>query len=428
MRSVPCLSTAAVVICRSAVALSTTGRAILTAGLVTVAAVLGLVVSAGVTPAAADASYRACVERLWPKARAAGVSRATFDSAFQNMTPDPDTLRLMNRQSEFVKPIWEYLDTAVSDARIENGRKMARQHAQTLAEIEKRYQVDGEVVVAVWGMETNYGGYMGSHNAIRALSTLACKANRRQAFWQRELITALEILEDGHVSPSNMESSWAGAMGHTQFMPSSWEAYAADYDGDGKRDVWRNVPDALASTANYLRAFGWRFGETWGYEVALPANFDYRLAGGETERTLGQWRRLGVRRVTGSDFPRPNDKAVLILPAGARGPAFLMLHNFDVIKRYNNATAYALGVGHLTDRIIGRGDFSRPWPKDERPLSRSEVREMQSLLTRAGYSTGGIDGMVGPNTQAAIRSYQKANGKTPDGFASAALLNDLKRR
>ncbi len=404
-------------------------RAVRAAGPVVASVALALVSLAAAAPAArADAAYTSCVQSMWPEARRAGVSRATFDAAFDGMTPDPKTLRLMNRQSEFVKPIWEYLETAVSDARIENGRKMLARHGDTLRRIEERFGVDAEVVVAVWGMETNYGGFMGQHNAIRALSTLACKASRRRPFWRNELVTALEILQEGHVSLNDMESSWAGAMGHTQFMPSSWEAYAADYDGDGKRNVWRDVPDALASTANYLRAFGWRYGETWGYEVALPEGFDYRLAGGSAKRTLAQWRRLGVRRVGGLAFPRPGDEAYLLLPAGARGPAFLMLPNFDVIKRYNNATSYALGVGHLTDRIIGRGDFAQAWPKNERPLSRSEVKEMQSLLTRAGFSTGGVDGLIGPNTREAIRSYQRANGKTPDGFASAALLDALKRR
>lgn len=374
--------------------------------------------------AKADPGFTAFVDSFWPTARQAGVSQATYRRAFQGVVPDPDTIRLMNRQSEFVKPIWEYLDTAVSDTRVEKGREMLATYARELAVIENRYGVERHAVVAIWGMETNYGSFMGQHYVVRALATLAYAAPRRREFWQRELVTALQILEAGHVAPDRMEGSWAGAMGHTQFMPSSWKQYAADYDGDGRRDIWTNIPDALASTANYLKRHGWQSGKTWGYEVELPRGFDYTLA--DTDRSISDWARLGVRRPGGRDFPRPSDNAELVLPAGASGPAFLMLKNFFVIKRYNNATAYALAVGHLADRIRGGGPFVHAWRRDALPLSRPQAEELQTLLNRRGFSVGTADGQVGPATRRGIRAYQTSAGLIPDGYASVALLEHIR--
>ncbi|WP_186397884.1 lytic murein transglycosylase [Stappia sp. P2PMeth1] len=374
--------------------------------------------------AKADPGFTAFVDSFWPTAREAGVSQATYRRAFQGVVPDPDTIRLMNRQSEFVKPIWEYLDTAVSDTRVEKGREMLATYARELAVIENRYGVERHAVVAIWGMETNYGSFMGQHYVVRALATLAYAAPRRREFWQRELVTALQILEAGHVAPDRMEGSWAGAMGHTQFMPSSWKQYAADYDGDGRRDIWTNIPDALASTANYLKRHGWQSGKTWGYEVELPRGFDYTLA--DTDRSIADWARLGVRRPGGRDFPRASDNAELVLPAGASGPAFLMLKNFFVIKRYNNATAYALAVGHLADRIRGGGPFVHAWRRDALPLSRPQAEELQTLLNRRGFSVGTADGQVGPATRRGIRAYQTSAGLIPDGYASVALLEHIR--
>ncbi|SOC21664.1 lytic murein transglycosylase [Stappia indica] len=375
--------------------------------------------------AVADAAFSRWIDGFWSTARSAGVSQATYRRAFQGMTPDEDTIRLMNRQSEFVKPIWEYLDSAVSDTRVENGRQMLQTYARELAVIESRYGVERHAVVAIWGMETNYGNFMGKHYVVRALATLAYAAPRRREFWQRELVTALQILDAGHVAPDRMEGSWAGAMGHTQFMPSSWKQYAADYDGDGRRDIWTNIPDALASTANYLKKHGWQGGKTWGYEVELPRGFDYTLA--DTDRSLAEWSRIGIRRPGGRDFPRPSDNAELVLPAGASGPAFLMLKNFFVIKRYNNATAYALAVGHLADRIRGGGPFVHAWQRDALPLSRPQAEELQTLLNRRGFSVGTADGQVGPATRRGIRAYQTAAGLIPDGYASVALLEHIRR-
>ena len=375
----------------------------------------------------ADA-FSSCIASKWSYARAAGVTRANFDAATRGLRPDPDTVRLSNNQSEFVKPIWEYLDTAVSDKRVKEGRAAFARYRDTLNKIAATYRVDPEVVVAIWGMETSYGSYMGDHNAVRAAATLACNGSRRSDFWSKQFAAAIKIAQDGHVPLDQMNSSWGAAMGHTQFIPTSWQAYAADFDGDGKRDIWRSVPDAFASTANYLAKSGWQYQETWGYEVVVPRNFNHKAADGKQKRSLAEWSRLGITRPGGRDWPRPGDQAYLLYPAGANGPAFLMLKNFDVIKRYNNADAYALAVGHLADRIIGGGDFAQNWPKDERPLTRSQLKEVQSLLTRRGFSTGGVDGVMGPNTRDAIRAFQSSGGKVPDGYASTQLLQDLQRR
>jgi len=377
-------------------------------------------------PAYADAGFDRFVRDFWPAAKAAGISPQTYNAVFTGMQPDDDTLRLINKQSEFVKPIWEYLDSAVSDDRVEKGRKLLREYGPVLQHIEARYGVDRNAVLAIWGMETNYGGFMGRHNVVQALATLAYAAPRRKSFWTKELITALGIVQAGHVRFQDMEGSWAGAMGHTQFMPSSWKAYAADYNGDGRRDIWTSVPDALASTANYLKKHGWQTGKTWGYEVKLPAGFNYNLADGDKTLTLGEWRKYGIKRSNGRDFPRPSDNAILVLPAGASGPAFLMLRNFYVIKRYNNATAYALAVGHLADRIIGGGELAGDWSRDHLPLNRSETAELQTLLNRHGFGVGAADGKIGPATKRGIRAYQRSRGLIPDGYASVVLLAQLK--
>ncbi|MEM8665477.1 MAG: lytic murein transglycosylase, partial [Pseudomonadota bacterium] len=306
------------------------------ATLALMAGVVGGALAVQTAPASADA-FASCVKSKWGAARKMGVTRATFDRATAGLRPDPRTLKLVNRQAEFVKPIWEYLDTAVSGKRVSTGRSMLRKHGGTLQEVARRYKVDPEVVLAIWGMETSYGSFMGDHNAVRTAATLACTGKRRRDFWTQQFAAAMKIAQDGHVPLDQMNSSWGAAMGHTQFIPTSWKAYAADYDGDGKRDVWRSIPDAFASTANYLNKHGWRYQQTWGYEVVIPSGFNHALADGKRKRSLAEWSRLGIKRANGAAWPRPTDQAYLLYPGGANGPAFLMLPNFDVIKRYNNA-------------------------------------------------------------------------------------------
>jgi membrane-bound lytic murein transglycosylase B len=359
------------------------------------------------------------------QALAKGISPAVFDAAFANVGVNPTVVRLDGRQAEFTKPIWEYLDSAASPTRIETGRAKAAELRPTLAAIEARYGVDSDVVLAIWGMETNYGKNRGDIPVIEGLSTLAYDG-RRRAFAEEQLMDALVILQAGDVTPQRMLGSWAGAMGHTQFMPSSYLAFAVDFTGDGHRDVWSDDPtDALASAANYLAKAGWVPGQPWGLETHMPSNFNYATADQSNRHPVSYWRARGVTLMDGRPLPDYGQSAI-IAPAGARGPTFIVFKNFNVIKRYNNATSYAMGVGHLGDRIGGEGAFVAAWPRDERVLSRSESVELQQRLIAAGYHTGSTDGVIGPDTMTAIRGYQQSKGMTPDGFASVALLEHLR--
>ncbi len=359
------------------------------------------------------------------RAAAAGISAATFDRAFTGVGVNDRVLELDQRQPEFTRPLWEYLDSAVSDSRVANGREKAAAEAATLAGIEQRYGVEKEVALAIWGLESAYGFNMGSIPVIESLATLAYEGRRRD-FAEEQLIEALKIIQSGDVAPGAMVGSWAGAMGHTQFIPTSFQAYAVDFTGDGRRDVWAADPaDALASTANYLARFGWTYGQPWGVEARLPQGFDYAIADQSIRRPVAEWRAMGVTRADGGPLPEHGDASVIV-PAGAQGPAFVVFDNFRVIKRYNNATSYALAVGHLSDRIRGDAPFAAAWPRGDRPLSRTENMEMQGLLTRLGFDTQGVDGIIGPNSVAAIRGFQRSQGMTPDGYASARFLDALR--
>lgn len=377
---------------------------------------------------AQDAGFKRFVEAFQPTARRAGVSGRVYRVAFEGIGPDPEVLKKAAHQPEFTKPIWEYLASAVSDSRIENGRRMLNKYSAVLERLQETYGVDRYVILAIWGMESAYGSYMGDKYVIRSLATLAYKGPR-QKFGRQQLVAALRILQNGDTTPARMVGSWAGAMGHTQFIPTTYAAHAVDYDGDGRRDIWDTIPDALASTANYLKVSKWRPGETWGYEVVLPDRFDYALASRKTVKTLAQWEALGVRRARGKKFPRPDDRSSIILPAGAHGPAFAILNNFRSILRYNNATAYALAVGHLADRIRdpNLSGFQKPWPTDYRPLSRSQRVELQTLLKSRGYLRGEADGVIGSRTRAAVRAFQRSRGLIVDGYPSVKLLQHLKQ-
>ena len=317
---------------------------------------------------AAAASPKSCVEGLWPAARGAGVTRATFDHALQGFTPDPEVVEAANFQPEYVKPIGEYVDRAVSDKRVETGKQKLVENQALLGSLETRYGVDRYVILAIWGVESNYGTQSGDKNVIRSLATLICTGTKAQ-FAKPQLVSALKILQRGDIGLDAMNGSWAGAMGHTQFIPTTYNSYAVDQDGDGKRDIWGNIPDALASTASYLKVSGWRPGETWGYEVALPKGFDPKRVSENTLKPLGEWQKVGIVRVNGEAYPRLTDKASLFAPEGVRGPSFLVLNNFRAILHYNVGKSYALAVGHLADRIRGGGHFVHPWPTDETHLS-----------------------------------------------------------
>jgi len=387
---------------------------------------LALLALAASTAAPAFASSADFVRGLWPQAEARGVSRAAFEAAFSGYSYSPKVMELTRKQPEFTSTVQQYIDRRVTDAQAKKGQAMRGEWRQTLAGTQQRWGVQPEIVLAIWGMETNFGGFMGGENTIYALATLT-EGGYRADFFRDELLTALRIISDGHVTPARMVGSWAGAMGHTQFMPSSFMRYAVDYNGDGKKDIWNSVPDALGSTANYLHSFGWRPGETWGYEVKLPAGFDFSRARQLDRAPLSQWQALGIQRVSGKAFPRPGDVGRLYMPAGAAGPAFLLLPNFDVIKRYNNSDSYALAVGHLADRILGGGSFATPWPANDYALSKDQRAELQTLLARAGYDVGTPDGVIGPRTRAAVIAYQTSKGLAPDGHVSGRLLDRLKR-
>jgi len=366
-------------------------------------------------------SFEAWRVEFRPIALQAGVSPAVFDAALAGIAPNAEVVRLDGAQAEFTKPLWEYLDGAASADRMAQGRAKRAELAQTLQTIESRFGVDQDVVLAIWGMESNFGRNRGSIPVVQSLATLGYEGRRRD-FAEGQLIDALMILQSGAAIRAGMVGSWAGAMGHTQFMPSSYLAYAVDFSGDGRPDIWSDDPrDALSSTANYLAQKGWVRGQPWGMEVRLPQGFNFATADQSNRRPVADWRARGVTTIDGRPLP-DYGAAAIIAPAGVTGPAFAVFDNFFVIKTYNNATSYALGVGHLGDRIGGGGPIVAPWPRHERELSRSEKMEMQRRLTAMGYDTQGTDGVIGPDTIQAIRAFQQSRGLTPDGFATATLL------
>ncbi|PXX98712.1 murein transglycosylase [Halomonas sp. LBP4] len=359
------------------------------------------------------------------EARAEGITESTLARALDGVRYRPRVLELDRSQPEFVRPIWQYLDSAVSAQRVTTGRDRLSAHLGTARRMERHYGVPAEVIVAIWGIESNYGGNFGDFSTLDALATLAFDGRRRD-FARGELLAALRILDQGDITPERMVGSWAGAMGHTQFIPSSFESYAVDGDGDGRRDIWGSIPDVMASTANYLARAGWQPGQPWGVEVRLPEGFDHAQTELATRRSSREWADQGVRTVSGEPLPG-FAAASVIAPAGARGPAFLVGPNYRAILRYNNATSYALAVGTLADEIAGRDGVVQGWPRGEQPLMRSQVRKMQEALNARGFEVGTPDGVMGPNTRRGLRAFQQSIDATPDGFATVRLLERLTR-
>ncbi len=376
---------------------------------------------------AAAANFHDCIERLWPAAARRGISRATFTAYTAGLVPDLRIMDLLDGQPEITMSLWDYLDLLVSEARIEQGRALLAKYRTTFDAVERAYGVDRHIITAIWGVETNYGALAGERPVIRSTATLAC-IGRRQNYFREEFLSALEILQRGDVRPDRFVGSWAGAFGPTQFMPTAFKKYAVDFDGDGRRDVIDSMPDIIASTANNLKRDGWLTGQTWGYEVVVPASFDFKLADRAASMTIRDWERYGLARPGGKPFPHPDERAFLLIPAGIQGPGFLMLTNFRVIMRYNPAEAYALAIGHLADRLRGGGPFAQQWPRYERVLSRDERLELQQLLAGRGFDVGDPDGQLGAKTRAAIRDFQAKMGQVPDGFASAGVLDELRTR
>ncbi|MFV2051447.1 lytic murein transglycosylase [Aliiroseovarius sp. YM-037] len=359
------------------------------------------------------------------RAAGSGISAATLDRAFRNVGYLPSVVEKDRNQTEFTRTLEDYLAIAASDERIEKGRANRRRYAATLGAIENRYGVASEVVTAIWGLESKYGERRGDIPVISALSTLAFDG-RRGAFFEQQLIAALRILQRGDITADRMTGSWAGAMGHTQFIPTSYQAYAVDFTGDGRRDIWSEDPtDALASAAAYLQRSGWRAGQPWGTEVRLPSGFNTSLAGRGNARSASAWNERGVTDAAGRPLPNYGSTAIL-MPQGPNAPAFAVFRNFGVILRYNNSQSYGIGVGHLADRIAGKPALRGAFPPDAQGMTIDNRKELQRRLTARGFDTQGDDGVIGPNTISAIRAYQSSTGLPVNGEPTMALLQRLR--
>ena len=375
----------------------------------------------------AAANFPNCVAAMGPDASRRNISQANFERFTAGLEPDLRIMDLMDSQPEFTKSIWDYLDILVNDARLARGREILAKYKSQFDAAEKTYGVDRYAIAAIWGIESNYSTQMGDRSVLQSTATLAC-VGRRQTYFKDEFLTALEILNRGDLRPEQLRGSWAGAFGPTQFMPTAFKRYAVDGDGDGRRDVVDNPADLIASTANNLKKDGWQAGQSWGYEVVLPQGLNFMLADRAKAMSLTQWDQIGVKRADGKPFPNPADKAYLLAPAGAEGPGFLMLQNFRVIMKYNPAEAYALAIGHFTDRLRGGPPFVQQWPRQERVLSRAERLELQQLLAQRGFYKGTPDGQLGGLTREALRGFQASIGAPADGFASADVLDRLRGR
>jgi membrane-bound lytic murein transglycosylase B len=373
---------------------------------------------------ACSGDFSEWLEGLRQEARAKGISEAILHEALDDLHPIPRVIELDRRQPEFTQSFWRYLDARVTEGRIERGRMLLELHAELLDSIEKQYGVQPRFLVAFWGLETNFGDYLGSFPVIGSLATLAHDP-RRSDFFRSELLAALSILDDGHITAKEMFGSWAGAMGQPQFMPSTFVRFAVDADGDGRRDIWHSLPDVFASAANFLSESGWQGDKTWGREVRLPPGFNLELTGLAIEKNLAAWQILGVRKINGNDLPRVNMKASLILPAGHAGPAFLVYNNYRTTLQWNRSDLYAIAVGHLADRIAGKNPLATLRPASEQRLSRNQVEKMQELLSAQGFDPGPIDGVIGSQTREAIKEFQRTAKLPADGHPTPELLEVL---
>lgn len=386
-----------------------------------------VLISGGV--AHANPEFQTCLSQLRPAALKAKVSAATFDQYTQHLDPDMSVLDKLNYQPEFQTPIWDYMSGLVDQERVELGQQMMKQHAAVLRRIEAQYGVDASMVVGVWGVETNFGNITGKNDIVQSLATLSC-FGRRQAFFRGELNSALRILQGGHVDPTHFKGSWAGAFGQTQFMPSTFERIAVDFTGDNKRDIVDSIPDALASTANYLKRSRWQTGQPWGFEVKLPSNFNANGESRRKKRALSEWTQRGLTRRDGSALAQSDVSSIaqagLLSPSGVNGPTFLVFRNFDALYSYNAAESYALAIAHLSDRMRGGKPFVTAWPTDDAGISRAQRRELQQLLLNRGHDIGDVDGMIGEKSREAIRLEQSRLGLKVDGRGGQKILNALK--
>ena len=392
-------------------------------GFMKAASTLLLLAIAATARAEPPTAFAGCIAELRSEAGAQGITAKTFDTMLAGIEPDPTVLDAMEAQPEFETPIWEYLARLVDERRIAEGKVRLAAWAPVLARAEQQYGVDRHTIVAVWGVESDYGRIMGKRSLVRSLATISC-AGTRQRYFRSELMAALAILQSGDVKPEALRGSWAGAFGHTQFMPSTFQRIAVDFDGDGRRDLVNSIPDALGSVANYLKRAGWVTGQPWGYEVRLPKDYD-GLSGRHSRQPLAEWSRLGIARADGTALTGEGP-AALLLPTGTRGPAFIVFRNFDAIHSYNASESYALAIAHLADRLRGAGPLQTPWPTNDPILSRAERRELQEKLIERGFLAGDADGIIGSRTVAAVKAFQSSAGLPSDGYASASVLKALK--
>ena len=382
-----------------------------------------LAVLAPLAHADEPADFAACVQDLRKEMGAKGVAAKTLDAAFQSLEADPGVIEKMEAQPEFETPVWDYLARLVDERRIEGGKARLETWSPMLDRAEREYGVDRYTIVAVWGVESDYGRILGHRPLVRSLATLSCFGTR-QRYFRGELASALQILQAGDMKADALRGSWAGAFGHTQFMPSTFQRAAVDFDGDGRRDLVDSIPDALGSVANYLKRAGWTTGQPWGYEVRLPDKYD-GPSGRQTRLPLPEWTKLGIVRIDGKPLTGEGP-AALLLPAGTRGAAFLVFRNFDAIHSYNASESYALAIAHLADRLRGAGPIQHAWPTDDPILSRADRKAMQEKLIERGFLAGDADGIVGSRTVAAIKAFQSSAGLPSDGYASARVLEALR--
>ena len=365
-----------------------------------------------------DKSWRAFLDQLWVDAKAKGITRDTFDRAFADVTPDPRVMPITRRQPEYIKPAGAYVNSLASGGRASAGMKKEKEWSKTFDRIEKEYGIERWLILSIWGIETSFG-VKDKWDVVRSLATLA-HAKFRDPYFRNELIVALKILQDGHVARKEFVGSWAGAMGQTQFMPTNFMDYAVDFSGDGRKDIWNNVPDVLASTANYFIKEKWTPGMPWGYEVTVPKGFDYKISRG----TFAEWNERGIKRADGGAFPASGD-AILFFPTGASGPAFLITENFNAIKRYNNSDVYALAIGILADKMQGRGQIRAKWPEHATQPSREDRIALQKKLQAMGYKVRNTTGHLDFDLRDHIRAEQVKLGMLPDGHPSAEFLQKI---
>lgn len=382
----------------------------------------------GATSAApASPGFERWLQAFRAEARAAGVSEQTLAMALDDLAPSARVIELDNAQPEFLSTFWQYYDRAVTQSRVDRGRELMARHAGLLAAVEAAYGVQPRFIVALWGLETSFGGFMGSFPVIEAVATLAYDG-RREALFRAQLLDALYLVDQGDLRIEQMVGSWAGGMGHVQFIPSTYRAHAVDFDGDGRRDLYNSLADAFASAAHFLTQLGWRGDETWGRQVRVPPGFDWRLANSGTRLTLADWAGMGITRWNGQPLPVIDDmQGQIVAPMGHRGPIFLGYANYDAILGWNRSSFYAIAVGSLADQLVGAPPRTAPRPAIGPRLNGRQVAELQTLLNRLGHGAGRVDGRTGSRTRAAIRAYQAAVNEPPDGYATEALLTQLRR-